>query len=82
MKEDELRLMSYNILADHLIKRDQLYYPFELKYFEDKKKRITSIFNKDILPLNPDFLLLQEHEDGDDHLLGILSQNNYKVNIF
>lgn len=40
--ENKFRVLSYNLLADHLVK-PELYHSFELKYVE-KETRINNIF--------------------------------------
>lgn len=77
------RLLSYNILADHLVKREGNYFEFELPLCEGPQ-RMENMINKEIDPLKADIIMLQEVVVGDTNyscLVKYLTTIGYQVSI-
>ena len=77
-KSLKIRFMSYNILADGLIKNDA-YFNIEKKYL-DNKNRMETIIERDILSQNPDIINLQEVQPENEDLIENLVILGYSYN--
>ena len=76
---ESLKLMSYNILADTLVAR-HMYKPADAKFIPIDQ-RVNKIL-KEIDILEPDIVLFQEKQKGEDKSVGMLKERGYEVALY
>lgn len=73
---DTIKFMSYNILADSLVAR-RLYKPEEMEFIPiDRRVRMIA---GEIDTLQPDIVLFQEKQKGEDTSVGLLNERGFEV---
>ena len=73
---ESLKLMNYNILADSLVAR-RLYTPEEMK-FVNMAYRAKGIAGE-VDTLEPDIILMQEKQKGEQYTVDLLHERGYEV---
>lgn len=76
---ENLRIMTYNILADGLLPREMFNEDPQTQKYLDWNNRVESIFSDEIDPLDPDIILFQEKEAEDEVTVKKLLARNYLV---
>lgn len=78
---ENLRVMTYNILADGLLPREMFNEDAQTQKYLDWNHRVEAIFTDEIDPLDPDIILFQEKEAEDEITVKKLLARNYLVGL-